>query len=234
MSAASSLSITWTIASLTLTRLVRGRALWVSAMIAALPIAFAYVLSTRDRPDDSTIVDVFAFEQLVLAVLPALFVASSIGEEIEDRTTTYLWSRPIPRWAVLAGKLLALLPIICVLSVASWFAASIAGAFAPPSAASCLALVLGGVGLSLVAAAIATLVPKYAMALTICYMLFFDLPLGVMPASIKQLSITHHVRMIADVVSIAEDSVATGVTGIATISLVWFVVGLWRIRRLEA
>jgi ABC-2 type transport system permease protein len=230
----SSLSITWTIARLTLMRLVRGRALWVSGLIAGLPVAFAYVLSTRDRPDMSTIVDVFAFEQLVLAVLPALFIASSIGEEIEERTTTYLWSRPIPRWAVFAGKLIALLPIVCVLSVASWFTASMVGLATPPTAISCVALALGAIGLSLVAAAIATLVPKYAMALTICYMLFFDVPLGVMPASIKHVSITHHVRMIADVISVAEDTVTSGIIGIAIIAFIWTVVGLWRIRRLEA
>lgn len=235
----STLSTTTTIAVLTLKRLLRGRALWVSAGIAALPVALAYLLISRGRDAASTMVDVLAFEQLVLAILPAMFIASSIGEEIEDRTTTYLWSRPIPRWAVLAGKLLALVPIICALVVASWSLAMLAGPGVLASVESCVALALGALALSLIAGAIATLVPRYGMALTICYMLFFDLPVGLMPASLKHLSVTHHVRVIGDVIEAtwpaADNSGSTtSVIWIGGIALIWTVVGLLRIRRLEA
>src|SRR5688572_20755275 len=124
------------IAAITLRRLVRGRALWVGGLVAGLPIAFAALLHQSNARATGTIVDVTAFETLVLAVLPALFVASSIGEEIEDRTTTYLWSRPIPRWAVLVGKLCALVPVIIVLVLPSWVLALQVGAQVWPSAAS--------------------------------------------------------------------------------------------------
>lgn len=230
----SALSTTGTIAALTLRRLVRGRALWVSAVIVALPTAFAAALRSNGRPEHSMIIDVHSFVQLVLSVLPAMFVASSIGEEIEDRTTTYLWSRPVARWTVLAGKLVALAPILCVLGLASWVAAMTIGVQAAPSAASCLGFVLGSIGLSVVAAAIATLVPKHGMALTICYMLFFDLPLGILPASIKNLSVSHHVRTIADILANSDESATNAAIGITVITVVWGVVGLLRIRRLEA
>src|SRR4051794_13415855 len=95
------------IAKLTLTRLRRGRTQWVGLGIAALPLLFAVVASRAH----SAVVewtgianDIFVIELLVLTVLPALFIASSIGDEIEDRTTTYLWSRPLARWTVLLGK----------------------------------------------------------------------------------------------------------------------------------
>lgn len=234
MTPPSAWSTTLTIAALTLRRLVRGRALWVSGAIAALPIAFAAALRSNGRPEHTMILDVHAFVQLVLSVLPAMFVASSIGEEIEDRTTTYLWSRPVPRWAVLAGKLLALVPIICALSLASWTLAMTIGVGVTPSAVSCVGFVLGAVALSVVAAAIATLVPRYGMPLVICYSLFLDLPLGVMPASIKNLSISHHVRAIADIMENTDDSARSSAIGIATIAVVWGVVALARIRRLEA
>jgi ABC-type Na+ efflux pump permease subunit len=227
------LEATFTIASVAMRRLRRGRALWVGALAAALPIAFAGVVrEQRDtgvaRPDD-----VFGFVQLVLSVLPALFVASSIGEDIEDRTTAYLWSRPIPRWSVLAGKLVATVPAIWVLSLASWCLASLVGGI-ELTAASCAALLLGGTALSIVAAAIATLVPRHAMALTVCYMLFFDLPLGIMPAAIKYLSITHHDRSLADLLGNADDAPSSALIGITVIAGIWGLVGLWRIRRLEA
>lgn len=226
-------SPTLTIASVAVRRMLRGRALWVGAIIGLLPIGYAALTAARKPSGVAEAQDVFAFIQLMLAVLPALFVASSIGEDIEDRTITYLWSRPIPRWSILVGKLIATVPVIWVLSIASWCAAITAGGHAP-TAESCVALLLGGSSLSIVAAAIATLAPRYAMALTVVYMLFLDLPLGVMPAAIRYLSITHHDRTIADLAANAEDSPASAAIGVIAIGAVWAVVALWRIRRVEA
>ena len=228
------LGATRTIASLTLVRVFRGRALWVSGAIAMLPVFFGYMLRERGSSEFATGLDIFAFEQLVLAVLPALLVAASVGEDIEDRTTTYLWSRPVPRWAVLAGKLLAMIPIIATLSIASWCTAMLVATEQLPSYESCLALAIGATALALIAASIATLVPRYGMALSICYMLFFDLPLGGLPAAIENVSVTRHARVIAEMVSDLEASRTGAAIGITTIALLWAVVGLWRIRRLEA
>ena len=91
------LSATATIASLTWRRLLRGRALWVSLAIALLPVLFAVIHRQLGMPPQQR--DLFVFETLIQVLLAPMFVASSIGEEIEDRTTTYLWSRPVPRWA---------------------------------------------------------------------------------------------------------------------------------------
>jgi ABC-type transport system involved in multi-copper enzyme maturation permease subunit len=228
------LSTTRLIAAITLRRLLRGRALWVGGVVAALPIAFAALLHQSESRTAGTIVDVTMFETLVLAVLPALFVASSIGEEIEDRTTTYLWSRPIPRWAILVGKLCALVPVIAALVLPSWLLAMQVGVETLPSAASFGGFALGALALSIVAAAIATLVPKHGMALTICYMLFFDLPVGALPASLRELSVTHHVRVIADMLDRTEETAGLAVLGCLLIGAFWLAIGLLRIRRLEA
>jgi len=222
-----------TIAAVAVRRMLRGRALWVGAIIATLPIGYAALTAAKAESGQAGAAKVFAFVQLMLAVLPALFVASSIGEDIEDRTITYLWSRPIPRWSVLVGKLIATVPVIWLLSIASWCLAILAGG-QEPTAESCLALLLGGTALSIIAAAIATLAPRYAMALTVVYMLFFDLPLGVMPAAIRYLSITHHDRTIADLAANAEDSPTSAAIGVIVIGAVWAVIALWRIRRVEA
>jgi ABC-2 type transport system permease protein len=221
------------IAALTVKRVIRGRILWVSALVALLPLAFAYILSQREETVHSAARQIFGFEQLVLAVLPALFVASSVGEEIEDRTTTYLWSRPVPRWSVLAGKLIAMVPMIWVITLASWCLASLVGTGDLPTAETCLALVLGAVALSIIAAAIATLVPRHGMALTICYMLFIDLSLGVMPAAIRFVSVTQHARVVAGM-SDEPEAFGNALAGIAIIATLWAIVGLHRIRRLEA
>src|SRR5258706_12391348 len=88
-----------TIARLTLVRLTRGKLLWVSLVIAFLPTLLAAAV-----PDKRSLVGLlFGIELFTIAVIPTLFVAPSIGEEIEDRTATYLWSRPLARWTILAA-----------------------------------------------------------------------------------------------------------------------------------
>lgn len=225
----------WTLARITWRRTLRGRALWVAVVVALLPIVFATVQRQTENIAGGRLGRTFTFELLVLAVLPALLVAGSIGEEIEERTITYVWSRPVPRWALVAGKLVAMLPVIYALSIASWCAASYAGVRELPSPESVLALVVCATALALVGSAIALLVPRYSIALVICYLLFFDLPMGAMPAAIEHLSVTRHARVIAGtVVDPDAVSVPAAVIGTLVIALIWTVVGLWRIRRLEA
>jgi len=234
------LASTRTIAALTVTRLLRGRALWVSVIIASLPVLFASAMRTQGG--QGIPLDVMIFELLLLAVLPPMFVASSIGEEIEDRTTTYLWSRPVPRWSLLAGKLCALVPIASALVVASWVLAlsvGLAGASESPQLPAgglrpCVALGAGAAAIALVATGIATLVPKHGLPLTIAYMLFFDLPVGAMPVSLSELSVTHQVRALSGMFPETGSEVTGAALALAVLGALWLGVALMRIRRLEA
>lgn len=224
------LATTLTIAALTWTRLVRGRALWVGFLIAVLPLMFAGAMRSIG---ESTGGALFGIEVVVLAVLAPMFVGSSIGEEIEDRTTTYLWSRPVPRWAILAGKLLALAPLAAVIALVSWTAACRIAWDIWPSLQTCGALVTGGFAISFVAAGISTLAPRHGTALTIIYMLFFDTPLGVLPATVRELSVSHQVRTLAGS-SPFEAGPASAAIGLAIICGAWLLVAALRVRRLEA
>lgn len=219
------------IAALTLRRLLRGRTLWVAAAIALVPVAFGAVLRTQGGSQDLAD-ELLTFQMLVLAVLPPMFIASSIGEEIEDRTMTYLWSRPIPRWAVVLGKLLALAPISIVLVVASWHLGCALGLEAVPPLRSHLALAAAAAVVSAVATGIAVLVPRHGMALTIGYMLL-DFWLGIMPASIQNLSVLRHVTAISFPEPEGTD-VVTAAIWLALVGVSWLGAGLWRIRHLEA
>jgi ABC-type transport system involved in multi-copper enzyme maturation permease subunit len=216
-----------TLAGVTLKRLARGKALWIAAVLAALPVVFAAVLQARSRPASPR--ELLTPSLLLLAVLPALLVGASVGEEIEDRTSTYLWSRPIVRWAVLAGKLLALTPIVVALSVGGWAIASALAAGAP-SVAGCLGLAAGAGASSLVVAGIAVVVPRHGMALTIAYMLV-DLFVGELPVSLQQLAITYHTRVLVG--QAGAPAIAAPLIGLAAIAGVWTAIGLSRIRRIE-
>lgn len=216
-----------TLVGVTLKRLTRGKALWIAALLAALPVGFAAVLAARGRPASPS--ELFAPSLLLFAVLPALLVGASVGEDIEDRTSTYLWSRPIARWAVLAGKLIALTPIVAALIAGGWAIASALAGSAPPVAAI-LGVAAGAVATSLVVAGIAVVVPRHGMALTIAYMLV-DLFVGELPASAQQLAVTYHTRVLAGLQG--PPAIAAPLIGLAVIAGIWTAIGLRRIRRIE-
>ncbi|MBA3456335.1 MAG: ABC transporter permease [Deltaproteobacteria bacterium] len=229
-------STTLTIAFVTWLRILRRRALWVSMVIAAMPVLYAGAMMSligsgeRSSPVSG---DLFAIELLVLALLAPMFVATAIGEEVEDRTTTYLWSRPIARWSVLAGKLLTLVPLMIVLVSASW---SLAGWIAwdrLPPMQTYSALAACALAMSLVATGIASLSPKHGMALTIVYLLFFDFPLGVLPQTLREMSLGHQVRTLSGMFP-DESGLLSAAISLVAIALVWTVVAALRVRRIEA
>lgn len=217
-----------TLIGVTWRRLVRGRALWVSTFIAALPVALAAIL-----PDDAPALDnLSAAELLVMAVLPPVFLAGAIGEELEDRTSSYLWSRPIARWTLAGGKLLALAPVAVILICAGWFVAMTVARGEPPPAITVLAYALGALATSGVATGIALIIPRHAMALAIGYLVILDLAIGAIPTSLQTISITRQVRVIAGLHP--GSSAGDAAIALAVITAVWVIIGLWRLRRLEA
>lgn len=224
-----SLAMVSTLAGVTLRRLVRGKALWIGVVIAALPLCYA--VSFHFGKLRATSSKVFDLALMLLAIVPAMFVGSAVGDEIEQRTSAYLWSRPLARWVVLAGKLYALVPVVVVLIVGGWAAAAAIGLGTPPAPDAVLALLAACLASAFAAAGMTTLVPNHGMAMTIAYMLV-DLFIGALPFSLQQLSITHQARIIAGFDRVPQ-AYAAPLIALAVIAAVWGAIGLWRIRRLE-
>ena len=75
-----------------------------------------------------------------------------------------------------------------------------------------------------------TLAPKHGMVVSMVYYLFVDMPLGLIPASISELSIQHHVRSIL----MRGESLESGpVIGLIVFAVLGLAIALWRVRRLE-
>jgi ABC-type transport system involved in multi-copper enzyme maturation permease subunit len=221
-----------TLGRLTFTRLLRGKLMWVSLAIACLPAVLAAALAKQH--DVSVVGPVFKTLLGVMAILPPMFAAPAIGEEIEDRTASYLWSRPLRRWTILAGKLLALAPLSMALLAGSWGLAIVAGAHAPdapPAPMTVAAVAAGAFGVSILSAGIATLAPKRGMALAIIYVLIVDLPLGVIPASVQWVSVTHAVSTLA---GFEHASRLSGGVALFILCAIWAMVSFRRISRIEA
>lgn len=221
---------TRSIAGLTLTRLWRGRAIWVSVLLAAVPAAMSNLIN---GPSGRHLDDLLEISILLLAVIPTLHVASSLAEELEDKTAAYLWSRPIPRWSIITGKMVALIPFVAVLLIAGAVGAAanigaIGTTLAPGRVA--IGLGLGVFAASCCAVGIGTAAPKHGAAIAMLTMLFVDFPMGLVPASLSNLSITHHVRSI---IYQGGSLSAAPLIGLGVISAVWLTVAFARVRRLE-
>lgn len=224
----SGLAAAQVLARWTLRRLARGRALWGSAVLAALPLASLLVMG--DGRPERVWEDFVVLCVALLAVLPPLFTAPAIAEEVEDKTFTYLWSRPIPRWSVLVGKLMAGVPLSAAMIIAVLGAgfALIGNLEVALLAQAAGALTVGAVAVSVIAAGLGSLVPKHALGAAICYLLVLDMPVGEIPFSVAKLSVTHHARELA----IGDGGVGS-IAWAAGIAAAWLAIGALRLVRAE-
>jgi ABC-type transport system involved in multi-copper enzyme maturation permease subunit len=231
----------WLQAGWSARRLVRGRVVWVACAFALGPIGVAIALDQSGRTAEWD--TLFRPLRLLCAIVVPLFAATATADEIEERTYTYLWSRPLPRWSVLVGKLWAAAPIaaalLCVAALVSFQLGR--GAMSPqdPWPATALpralaAVSLAALALSMVSAGIAVLTPRHGLGVAYAYLVVLDFPVGAMPFSIANLSTSHHILVVGGLVSPGADgSAAASVVWLLGIGLFWLLIGLWRISRSE-
>lgn len=108
---------------LTLRQHTRGRRLLVLALLYALPCALAVLLRSLSPPAPTDVLEFALIFNLLphgLAPLTALLYAGGIiQDEVEEQTLTYLFVRPVPRWALYITKLLATLLVTSLLVAAT-------------------------------------------------------------------------------------------------------------------
>ena len=215
------------LARVALRRLVRRYSLWIALAIAVVPVPFAYGL----RGGQAILTNAFNVALLLLAVLPPWLVGASLGEELDHRAATYLWSRPLARWKVIAAKLLALAPVVIVLAVARWLGIAYTATTRWPPGETIRAIAACALAVSVISAGISSLAPRQGMALAIVYTMF-DLILGELPASLHALSVTFHTRVLAHRAHYTPD--LTDWLLLGAIPLVWLTIGLLRLKSREA
>lgn len=215
-------------------RMLRGRTLWVAIIFAALPVAYTFLAGMNG--DHGAWSDVFPLLGMLAALVAPLFMASSMAEEIEDRTYTYLWSRPLPRWSVVMGKLCASIPIAGSVVVASVVLCYLVGkgAGGEQLERGIAGVLAGTVAACAVSAALAILFPRAGLALTYAYLLAIDLPIGAIPFSIRNATLTHQIRVLAGVSGVEPaPPVWQGTVWLLGIAAFWLAIAFWRLRRAE-
>lgn len=102
-------------------------------LLAALPVGLAIIVSIVDGDADDfdeSFINILLDGMLVAAILPIVTMALStaaFGNEVEDRTLSYLVLKPIARWRIAMPKVLASIAISGPLLIASGVAAALLG-----------------------------------------------------------------------------------------------------------
>ena len=140
---------TTALARLSLRRVLRGKALWFAIAIGLFPCLLAIAWRANSLAGVEAWDRVTVTFALVMAIVAPILVASSLSDEIDDRTAAYLWSRAVPRWTVVSGKLLGLAPVVAGSLVLSRLEGSLTWAAGRPQLLNSLGLrCLIGAGIS--------------------------------------------------------------------------------------
>jgi hypothetical protein len=233
MKAVSGGAATMAIARLSLMRFLRSRILLVAAVFAFLPLLPFALGADSEASVEVRWEHYFKSLAYVHMLVAALLMAPAIAEEIEDKTYTYLWSRPIPRWSVLAGKLLIGSLIASILLGASALVAT--GVAGTPEgsilARSLVAVFLGVIAVGCISSSLGILLPKHPLAGAITYFLVLDSMIGAMPFSGARISVMHNVIEISGHGS--QSDILTSVLWLCGAALSWTLVALWLLGRKE-
>ncbi len=116
-------------------------------LLSALPVAVAGIIAGfAEEADVNFLLDGL----IVAAILPIVTMAlatAAFGDEIDDRTLSYLVLKPLPRWRIVAPKLMASIIVSGPLIIAGGVGATVIGveAGAQPALAIAAALAVGGI-----------------------------------------------------------------------------------------
>lgn len=229
----------WAMARLTRKRLLRGRIVWVVAILAALPLVLAAVLTVELRsPSERWWNTAEMMLRSLVMLAPVLLLAGAVSDENDAKTYTYLWSRPIRRQVVILGKMVAIVPIIAGLAVLALAAGC--AITAPDQAAAVLArtagAAIGGViAVSAFAVGLGALFPRYPTAVALGWVVFAEQALPTVKA-VQNLSALYHVQVIAGLPRSFIPSDAEPIESalaLVMLTALWLGVAWWRMTRLE-
>lgn len=140
------------------------------------------------------------YPQTLCILLALLYGASLLAAELEAKTITYLFTRPLSRAKILWGKYLAVVLTLSLPTVASLAIAwGILGMPGGPSylGALSVATVLGLSAYNALFLLVGLLLPTRAMVSCLVYAVLFEYILSFVPALVNMLTITYHLRSIA-------------------------------------
>lgn len=247
---------TWIVFRTQLARVWWSRRALACAALAAIPPLLAWAVAAFGETSGAEIATHLGGLLLLQVVVPLLALvagAAVVTEEIEDRTITYLFARPIPRAAVLLGRWLATLVFVAALLAAATLLTVLLAARSvapgPPVDSGVLlpllaATVLGGAVYSAIFAAAGVFV-RHPMIVGLGYAFAIEGFLANLPGRNQALTVQYHLRSVVastgsdawrrvDGFDVARlDGAVPALATLALVLVVFLAAGSWRITRRE-
>jgi ABC-2 type transport system permease protein len=216
--------------------------------LAALPVGLATLLSLFAHDDasfDEGFTNVLIDGLTVGGIMPIVtmaFSTSAFGNELEDRTLSYLVLKPIPRWQIVLPKLLASVAISGPLLIVSGVVATIVGLDAGPRTAAAVGLALfGGVAAYAAIFTWAGLVTARALPFALVYVFLWEGLIGSFIGGVGYLSVRGYTLAIMhgidepsfEALSTRVIEFPAALVGAAAVTVVFFWLGVRRLRRMD-
>jgi ABC-2 type transport system permease protein len=245
----------WVIASVHLGTLARSRRAWACAGLLLLPALIAWIVAgsyAKATPSGlTTMLGWNALLQVSVPLVSLLMGVAVVAEEVDDRTITYLFLRPIPRTALLYGRLVtsvlwlavcAAVAVALLVAAASTADGSDAGITNGVRLPLLLAACSGVAVYTAVFAALGVWV-KNAMIVGLGYTFAVEGFLSQLPGRNQLLTLQHHLRSL--IAGTGDDAwqridgygattwepLGSTVLTLASIVVVAVLLGAWRLQR---
>jgi ABC-type transport system involved in multi-copper enzyme maturation permease subunit len=195
------------LAALSLRRARRGKLVWLTVAILALPVAaaiLALVTGNGGRPFFDKLLEVLL--RYLAPFIMALHASATVAEEVQGRTITYLFSRPVARWTLPVGKYLGNLAVnatLLVVATALIYLGAMLGEGAdlgrelPALGRGLCAVALAALHFGALASAFGAMATSFPFVATLIYVLIVEVGFAFVPGWFKVTAMTVHLRAIA-------------------------------------
>jgi ABC-2 type transport system permease protein len=237
---------------LSLHQLAERRRLLIILLLAILPVAVAAIVSAfvgGDESHDATSVnDLWANlvdALLVAAILPIVMIALStaaFGDEVEDRTLSYLVLKPISRVRIVLPKLLASIAFGGPLLIVSGVAATLLGLDGSVQAGVAVGVALGaGVVAYSAIFTWAGLISTRALAFGLIYVLLWEGLFSTFLDGVRYFSVRAYTLAILHGIdenhfeALGERAIEfpAGIAGVVAVTVVFFFLAVRRLGRMD-
>ena len=173
--------------------------------LSALPVLVAVVYRLSDSTDDPNrwTARVLYLGLIITVVLPLtalLYGTSVLGDELEDGTAVYLLTKPVPRWQILAPKVIAAWLMTASLVFVSTLISgliSIKSGDTNIVVGACIAVVIGALAYSTVFVLL-SLITNRALIAGLVYVFLWEGALSGLFEGLRYLSIRHYTIGLSD------------------------------------
>ena len=235
------------VAAGTLKALFARRRVVLLLLLAAVPILIGLLARWRGLPGEGVERTATAIEQLVVrAVLPLVALVlgtAAIGAEIEDGTIVHLLTKPVARWRIVVGKLVATTPPVVLLVAGSALIAGLAIGGDRGALTTVLALTagvtVGAIAYTFLFVALGVVTTR-ALIAGLAYVIVWEGLLAGLFEGSRALSIREYTLAVAAALDpggpLDTDlriDPAIAAVGLVAVIAASFALGIWRLSRLE-